>query len=381
MQHFDVAIAGGGPAGAAAAVALARAGRSVLLADVRPAGRLRVGEGLPPAAHSLLGELGVLEAFLAGGHRTSFGNVSAWGAAEPRSADFIRQPHGRGYQLDRLRFDAMLKAAAAAAGVAVREGARLTHAGGADRGGAPGTALQLVAGGHATALSCRWLVDAGGRPASLARRFGATRSRIDRLVAFSMLLRPAAETDRDGRTLVEADEQGWWYSALLPSGARLATYLSDADLVDRRALLSARGLWSKLMATRLLALVCMEHGHRAAGEPQGADASSGRLDAFSGPGWLAVGDAALSFDPLSSQGIANALHTGLQGARTVDALLRGDGAAAAGYAAHLAAIHDAYLRHRQTFYDIERRWPHAPFWWRRHGARGATGRSGAVVRD
>ena len=378
MRHYDVAIAGGGPAGAAAAVALARAGRSVLLADVRPAGRLRVGEGLPPAAHSLLDALGVLDAFHAGDHRTSFGNVSAWGAAEPRAADFIRQPHGRGYQLDRTRFDALLRAAAAAAGVEVREGARVAHAGGPGRGDTQGTALQLLEGGRVTALSCRWLVDAGGRPASLARRFGAARSRIDRLVAFSMLLHPAADTDRDGRTLVEADKQGWWYSALLPSGARLVTYLSDADLVDRRALLSASGLWSKLAATRLLAAVCTKHGHRAMGEPQGADASSGRLDAFTGPGWLAVGDAALSFDPLSSQGIANALHTGLQGACTVDALLRGDGAAAAGYAAHLAAIHDAYLRHRQVFYDIERRWPHAPFWRRRHEAHGCAERLAAV---
>lgn len=371
MQHFDVAVAGGGPAGAATALALARAGRRVLLADAGPVGRWRIGEGLPPAAHSLLDELGVLGRLRAGPHRPSFGNVSAWGAGEPRTTDFICRPHGRGYQLDRPCFDAMLRAAAADAGATLREDARLVPAEPADDARGKAHVLRLVEGARSTAVSCRWLVGAGGRSAGMARRLGASRSRTDRLVAFFMPLRAAGDTDRDGRTLVEAAEQGWWYSALLPSGLRLVAYLSDPDLADRGRLLSTAGLWAQLGQTRLLSALCATHGHAPAGIPRACDASSGRLDRFAGERWLAAGDAALSFDPLSSQGISNALHTGLEGGRAIDAALDGDAGAGARYGAHLAAIHAAYLDHLQAFYGLEDRWPRALFWNRRRAPRAA----------
>ncbi|KPA93646.1 hypothetical protein, partial [Pseudomonas asplenii] len=75
---------------------------------------------------------------------------------------------------------------------------------------------------------CRWLIDAGGRPAVLARQQGAQRQVEDRLTAFYLLLHSRQDTDRDGRTLVEAVENGWWYSVLLPSGERLVTFLGAA---------------------------------------------------------------------------------------------------------------------------------------------------------
>ena len=48
------------------------------------------------------------------------------------------------------------------------------------------------------------------------------------------------------------------------------------------------------------------------------------LDTITGPGWLAVGDAAMSFDPLSLRGVTWALESGLAAARAHDASLQGD---------------------------------------------------------
>jgi flavin-dependent dehydrogenase len=40
------------------------------------------------------------------------------------------------------------------------------------------------------------------------------------------------------------------------------------------------------------------------------EAGGARLEPLHGNGWLACGDAALSFDPLSSQGLLTALYSG-----------------------------------------------------------------------
>ena len=53
-------------------------------------------------------------------------------------------------------------------------------------------------------------------------------------------------------------------------------------------------------------------------------AHSSWIEAASGPGWLAVGDAALACDPLSSQGLFNALYSALMAANALRRALAGD---------------------------------------------------------
>jgi flavin-dependent dehydrogenase len=76
----------------------------------------------------------------------------------------------------------------------------------------------------------------------------------------------------------------------------------------------------------------------------------------------------MTFDPLSGQGLLNALFTGLAAAEAVDRQLRGWDDALPGYLQTLAGIEAAYRRHLRTWYQGETRWPNAPFWQRRHSA-------------
>src|SRR5438105_2753114 len=79
LTTFDVAIIGGGPAGAATAIALQRAGYTTVLLERTHYERTRIGETLAPPARSLLAQLGVLDRFLSDGHSPSAGTLAAWG--------------------------------------------------------------------------------------------------------------------------------------------------------------------------------------------------------------------------------------------------------------------------------------------------------------
>ncbi len=78
----DVVVIGGGPAGAATAIALARTRRSIVVIEKSRYEQPRIGETLPPAARPLLVELTVWESFLGAGHLSSPGVLSAWGDEE-----------------------------------------------------------------------------------------------------------------------------------------------------------------------------------------------------------------------------------------------------------------------------------------------------------
>src|SRR5262249_53538337 len=85
-----------------------------------------------------------------------------------------------------------------------------------------------------------------------------------------------------------------------------------------------------------------------------------------GDDWVAVGDAACSQDPLSASGIARALDTGIHAARAIDSQLRsGRTAALVAYDKWIATGFVTYWTTRMAYYNIEHRWPEAPFWRRR----------------
>ncbi|MEU9041639.1 MULTISPECIES: tryptophan 7-halogenase [unclassified Kitasatospora] len=361
-SDHDVAVVGGGPAGAAAALALAARGRRVLLAHA-PGGPPPVGEALPAVARMLLRDLGVADTVPGTGHLPCYGNRSAWGAQDIGTVDSINDPYGPGWHLDRALFDRRLRAAARAVGVDVREAVVRPDSRHQD-----GSWTLTLAG---RTVRCRHLVDATGRRAAIATTHGARRVRGDRLVALYLTL--DARDTADGTTLVEAAPDGWWYSALLPGGRLLVAFFTDADLPAARP--DSRSFGLRLAATGPTA--ARTAAHRTLPAPARAPAHTVRLDRVHGDGWTAVGDAAAAFDPLSSQGILTALYTGQAAGAAVHGHLDGDPHALDGYTDVVTAVTAAYRRHHAVYYALEQRWPDSPFWQRRQS--GAAPRVAAQV--
>jgi flavin-dependent dehydrogenase len=115
-SDFDITVFGGGPAGSATALLLARAGLSVLLLEASDYRNRRTGETLPPLINQQLRRLGVVQPFIRQGHKRAPGIVSVWGSAQPYLNDFFRGVDGSGWQVDRSAFDRLLAKSAERAG-------------------------------------------------------------------------------------------------------------------------------------------------------------------------------------------------------------------------------------------------------------------------
>jgi flavin-dependent dehydrogenase len=262
--------------------------------------------------------------------------------------------------VDRQAFETGLAERAAAAGADWRWGHRLLRCEPSDGD----WRLEIDTPAGREILEADFVADATGRAARLARRLGARRHRYDRLVGATALLRspaPAADT----YTLVEAVPEGWWYSALLADGRLAVAFMTDGDLLDRRD----RGAWWKgLEGTRETRARVEAHGYQGEGAPRVLPAETSRLDRIAGPGWLALGDAAAAYDPLSSHGIGSAMASGFYAGQAIASSLAGHPEEARD--AYLKLLQDAYgacLDLQRYHYAQERRWPDAPFWRRRHG--------------
>jgi flavin-dependent dehydrogenase len=356
---FDAVVVGAGPAGCAAALALAGACLRVALLERPGRPARRAGESLPPDATPLLHSLDLWESFVRDGHLPSPGIVSVWGDETPYETSFIFNPYRVGWHLDRGRFDATLAA------VAEQRGAvhlRSTEVRSCSRDSAGRWWVAARSGGRSARLAAEFLIDATGRTAWLARRLGARPSVIDRLIGVAGTFE-AGGARHDPRLLLEATEWGWWYSAVLPGDRLIVAYMTDLDFLPP-PLRALDSFW----ATRLEETVwtrCRVAGAGACSSLRTTPADSRCLGCAAGEKWLAVGDAAMAWDPLSSQGVSNALRSGIAAALAIGEARSGRPDALDEYAAGVARSFEEYRRLRGHYYRQERRWPHSPFWERR----------------
>ena len=360
-MRYDVVVAGGGPAGAATALRLAAAGRSVVLLERGRYDRPRVGETLAPAVQPLLRDLGVWDRFTALCPLPSWGTRSVWESPRPTEHSHLASGYGSGWHVDRCAFDRMLADAAGAAGARVCTGVSVASC----RHTGTGWDVECVGGRR---LTGRVLIDATGRRAGPGRGLGARRVVFDRLVAVAATWTDV-DTIEERYLLVESTPDGWWYSAPLPGDALVGVLMTDADLCRRHDLTAAAQWRARLRAAPVTAGRVDHAGAPSA--PWAHAAASHRLTRSGDPRpWLAVGDAALAVDPASGSGVVRALRTAAAAADTATFLIEqpGDGCDAEGVVAAYERARDrectAYLVGRADLYGSVRRHV-SPFWARR----------------
>jgi flavin-dependent dehydrogenase len=342
-DRYDVAVVGGGPAGAVAARTLGRRGRRVLLVEASRFDGWRLGETLFPSIREPLAALGVADGFEDLPAVPSNGIRSCWGTPEPEARSFVTSPYGTGWHVDRTAFDRFLVDAARRVGVTVALGTRATRCEFAATGRTATLALDPVedggpqSGTTPESVGVDGVIDATGRTATVARWLSGERAAHDALVAAAARYR--APSEQCGRyTLIEATGDGWWYSAPLPDERVVVAWFTDGDLVGDR---HEPEQWRDELAetTRTAARVADGSFERG---PVVAGAVSHRLRRPLGADrWLAV---------------------------AMDDWLDGGREGVEQYESDVDAEFDAYRKRWRSYYALEGRWSDRPFWRRRHDA-------------
>ncbi len=319
---YDVAIIGGGPAGAAAAAWLARSGHRAIVFERDHFPRFHIGESLLASVNDVLKAIGIEEAVRHAGFPQKWGAtfLTADGGIE-RYADFADAPGvamPQTWQVPRATFDDLLLRHAASIGADVRQGHRVLSVD-FDADGVTLT-VQDDRGSPSQRTRAKVVIDASGRGSVLSRRFNLRidEPKLANLAVFSHYSGVARATGRRAGDIriVARPDLGWFW--LIPISDEL---MSVGVVLPRSAALAFRGfeppdLLDRSIAetpavARLLAPARREWPVRVE-----KDFSFGSR-AYAGDRWLLVGDAGSFLDPVFSTGVAIALESGLEAARAV----------------------------------------------------------------
>jgi flavin-dependent dehydrogenase len=326
-EQAEIAIAGGGTAGAALAIHLAAAGRDVVLFERRPVPRWRAaGVYTSPRTRGWLGALGLdaatLDAVLQPIRAIDVGTADR---------DACRLEHDPPYAsgVDRVALDQALLERARAAGVCVHEGSTVREVG--VQGGRP--RLEVAdPDGSRREWRARTVVGADGPRSIVARAVGVDRGLpwFRRAGLTVHRADPHAPPPGDPAIATMTLGDGWYCGiAPVPAGRVNIGVVVPADTLKR-----------ELVASRPTALV--QRIVRELPGPAGPSWRDGpdtdelaialplahRPRRLAGPGWLLVGDAAGFLDPLSGEGIQRALVSAALAADALTARGRGAGSSA-----------------------------------------------------
>lgn len=267
-ERGRIAVVGAGPAGAMAAFLLATRNHPVLLIDDARPSPDRI-EMLPPHAAMAFRAGGLGPALQDPAIAVPCLGIVRRGTTEVRQ-DFLSQPGGQGLAIYRPAFNAAITAAAATAGAILQSGRLIgvedhdTH-----------FTLDIKTASDPERVDAAIIIDASGRSASAGRRLGAKIVTTQRLIAE----RIDPQGPADPWLHFSSDGDGWHYSISGPNQRRDAWRIEPSH-------------------------------HRRSGTTF-VDASSRTLSPTAGRRWIAIGDAATAFDPICSQGLANAAGSAL----------------------------------------------------------------------
>lgn len=351
-SHADVAIIGGGPAGSAAAILLARAGRRVVLCEKEAFPRFKIGESLLPHSLDLFDKLGVREELERHAFPKAGGEIAT--ACGRRTQRFyfegaMQLSHRSAYQVERAWFDKMLLDRAAADGVEVRQPCAVTGITFDETG-----ATLATGGGE---IRASYVLDCSGRNAVVGSQFDLKRS-YDHLQKFSVFAHYEGVQRDEGRdgtlTRLVRGKRSWFW--LIPIDARRTSIGVVMDIADFRA---ARVSPQAALENEIAAAPVM-HSRMAAAERitevHAVGDYSYRNTRMHGQRWLLAGDAAGFIDPIFSTGVFLALHSAEHAAGTLDFALRHPllgRLRMASYARDLNRQMNRYLRFVTSWYTDE----------------------------
>ncbi|GGB84572.1 alkylhalidase-like protein [Marinobacterium zhoushanense] len=342
MADTQILVLGGGPAGASVAIGLKRLGYEVTL----------VGEPRPFDAIE-----GVSDRVVEGMRHAGFERaLTTLAAPSARSVTWNGETSAANTErlIVRQRFDRALVEDLRGSGVRVIQG-RVTAMASQEAG----FSVSVVGDdGSEHCVEAGFLVEARGRAAPAS---GVPRVRGAQSVSLLQHWQGAAGTPCSA---VQSFADGWAWMAKREDGRRylqLTLDVASSRLPPKQQL----GQWCYERLSGLEQAQPFMEGAEPVGEVYARTSTPVLCEHSAGDNWLRVGDAAMAVDPLSGNGIFQALSSALQAPAVINTLIRHPERAALAKAFHETRIEQLFYRFARIgrdFYDQESQWPEHPFW-------------------
>jgi flavin-dependent dehydrogenase len=324
----------------------------VLLIERRCGAVDKPGEIIEASVRQSLVALGQSEDWLEEGALVLAGRSTTWSHSAPADVAGMLDPRGHGFIVERAVLERRLIDEARAAGAVVMIGVTridVTRA----------TNRWTIAPGKSGGAQAPLLIEATGRGIGVLK--SGKRKRLDHLVAL-MTYVPASPALRDQRLVVETAADGWWYAALLPRRRVVVAYMTDAR--DLPTTPDARlALWRKRLRATQQIKAWLEGTNLSTMALRAYPADSSIRETLCGPGWVAIGEAAAAYDPLTGSGVVAALTKGAAIARLMTAGQEQQSAIAT-YADAEREAFAAYAHERRRIYRQAAEHFSEPFWQR-----------------
>ncbi|MDP6112076.1 MAG: NAD(P)/FAD-dependent oxidoreductase [Planctomycetota bacterium] len=309
-ENCEVAIIGGGPAGAALATFLSRHGHDCVILEKSSFPRYHIGESLIPHTHGTFKRLGLLPQMQGSDYpeKYSVRFVSPTGKENDPFyfSETITGDGARTWQVERSTFDRMLLDHAHSSGAQVMERVRV-H--GVLFDGKRAVGVRAGQNGSSFELGAKVVVDASGRATIIGRQLGL-RGEVPGLDKSSLWGyyrggRRLPGKDAGETTIFLLGESGWFWFIPLPDDIISVGIVSPPEYLNleqgryeeilHREIGKCAPLWERLEKATL------------EGKSRGLKRLSYLNRQTCGEGWVMLGDARAFLDPIYSSGLFLAL--------------------------------------------------------------------------
>lgn len=360
MIFNEVIVVGGGPAGITTALSLQKMGVNCLVIDNSSCLDVKPGESIHPNARSIFKKVGIASFLTNQLHLPCYGSRFLWGHNEIIDDLFIYSNSSHGWHLDRRHFELQLKSFATGNQVVLQYNTSVLSVKYKNAGW---EILTKDENNKLVYRKCNFLVDATGRSSKIARSLGVKKVNTDLLVAAWLILQ-LHERRFPNYTFVESIENGWWYAAPLSNERLAVSFFSDSDLFNTD-MLNIEAFLKNVQRTKLINSAIADLKLNINYKPKVYPASSSYLQKRFGDNWLAVGDAAFSYDPISSYGVVSALESGYYAGHAIFDYFNGENEAMQAYDYLISTSFEIYRTKYLQQYEQENRWKDSLFWKRR----------------
>ncbi|CAD5985116.1 MULTISPECIES: NAD(P)/FAD-dependent oxidoreductase [Planktothrix] len=336
-QRCDVVIIGGGPAGSMAATFLSQKGYDVVLLERCKYPRHHIGENIIPQFWKYTDLAQVSDKIAAEGFIQKAGGTSFWNGLI-RQIDFKDFGYSRqALHVERDRFDLILLENAQNKGVQVFEEVSVLSVDLQDGQQEPSLTYRLLKDKSSSKIACRFIVDASGQNAVIAKQLGIRTIDADfRFMSLWGYFKNSKYIGLDGkahsvenlRTILPttficsfAETGNWGWSWHIPLRESTSVGLVLPLEFMKKVQLNG-GSWESYFRQKCYEIPILEDLLANAQFCEGSFAKiqdySYRSTQLAGPGFFLIGDAAGFIDPIFSLGIVLGMYSAYTATWAID---------------------------------------------------------------